>query len=80
MQLKSTELGGGSTAPAEFGEISRTRQFVFGLGPLEIALVLAIAALLFGSPMAKWFGKQAGEVVGATERSREEFEAGREAE
>lgn len=49
-----------------------------GFRPPDIFIMLAIAAIQFEPPVDKQQGRRAAEIVGATERSIEEFEAGRE--
>lgn len=55
--------------------------FLFGIGPLEIAIIVGIVLLLFGAEyVIPWVSRQTGEIAGAASQADEEFEAGREAE
>jgi Sec-independent protein translocase protein TatA len=52
--------------------------FLFGIGAAELAILLALLALLFGAPVVKGLGKKTGRAAGATQQARTEFEKGRE--
>lgn len=52
--------------------------FLFGLGPLEVAIVVGLMLLLFGYKLVPIIAKRAGQVAERTRHADEDFKAGKE--